>query len=134
MLLRFSLLLSALALTTPAHAQNDAPNFVADTVVGRSMEAPVNTRPVDQKFWWSDAWYNDGQLDVPVNHAVVEREIAYINPEKLGDVKQALFKAKVGKMSVTNAVGCGEQQGFEESYRGITFEVNLLKKIEINLK
>ena len=31
-------------------------------------------------------------------------------------------------MSVTNALGCGEQHGYEESYRGIKFEVNLLKK------
>ena len=59
--------------------------------------------------------------------------IAYIQPHKLNDVKQSLFKAKVGKMSVTNAVGCGNQQGFEESYRGIKFEVNLLKKVRLEI-
>jgi nitrogen regulatory protein P-II 1 len=59
--------------------------------------------------------------------------IAYIQPHKLKDVKQSLFDAKVGKMSVTNAVGCGEQQGFEESYRGIKFEVNLLKKVRLEI-
>ena len=58
---------------------------------------------------------------------------AYIQPHKLQDVKDALFKADVGKMSVTNALGCGAQQGFEESYRGVKFEVNLLKKVRIEV-
>jgi nitrogen regulatory protein P-II 1 len=59
--------------------------------------------------------------------------IAYIQPHKLQDVKKALYKAQVFKMSVTNALGCGEQQGYEESYRGIKFEVNLLKKVRIEI-
>ena len=59
--------------------------------------------------------------------------IAYIQPHKLQDVKKALYDAKVSKMSVTNALGCGEQQGFEESYRGIKFEVNLLKKVRLEV-
>ena len=59
--------------------------------------------------------------------------IAYIQPHKLKDVKQALYKAQVYKMSVTNAMGCGEQQGYEESYRGIKFEVNLLKKVRLEI-
>jgi len=36
-------------------------------------------------------------------------------------------------MSVTNAMGCGEQHGYEESYRGIKFEVNLLKKVRLEI-
>ena len=59
--------------------------------------------------------------------------IAYIQPHKLQDVKQALYKAEVHKMSVTNALGCGEQHGYEESYRGIKFEVNLLKKVRLEI-
>ena len=59
--------------------------------------------------------------------------IAYIQPYKLKDVKQALYKAQVYKVSVTNALGCGEQQGYEESYRGIKFEVNLLKKVRLEI-
>ena len=59
--------------------------------------------------------------------------IAYIQPHKLNDVKQALFKADVHKISVTNALGCGEQKGYQESYRGITFEVNLLKKVRLEI-
>jgi len=59
--------------------------------------------------------------------------IAYIQPHKLQDVKKALYKAEVYKMSVTNALGCGEQRGYEESYRGIRFEVNLLKKVRVEI-
>lgn len=59
--------------------------------------------------------------------------IAFIQPHKLQDVKKALYKAEVHKMSVTNALGCGEQQGYEESYRGIKFEVNLLKKVRLEI-
>lgn len=59
--------------------------------------------------------------------------VAYIQPHKLQDVKMALYKAEVHKMSVTNALGCGEQRGYEESYRGIKFEVNLLKKVRIEI-
>jgi nitrogen regulatory protein P-II 1 len=59
--------------------------------------------------------------------------IAYIQPHKLEDVKKALAEAEVGKMSVTNSLGCGAQMGYEESYRGIKFEVNLMKKIRLEI-
>lgn len=59
--------------------------------------------------------------------------IAYIQPHKLEDVKQALAQADVGKMSVTNSLGCGAQKGYHESYRGVEFDVNLLKKIRLEI-
>jgi nitrogen regulatory protein P-II 1 len=59
--------------------------------------------------------------------------VAYIQPHKLQDVKQSLYKNDVFKMSVTNALGCGEQKGYHESYRGVEFEVNLLKKVRLEI-
>jgi nitrogen regulatory protein P-II 2 len=59
--------------------------------------------------------------------------IAYIQPEKLNDVKQSLYLAEVFKMSVTNAMGCGQQKGYTETYRGVDVEVNLLKKLRIEI-
>ncbi len=59
--------------------------------------------------------------------------IAYIQPEKLNDVKEALRAAEVHKMSVTNALGCGQQRGYHESYRGVDIEVNLLKKVRLEI-
>jgi len=57
--------------------------------------------------------------------------IAYIQPEKLGDVKAALCEAQVYKMSVSNALGCGQQMGYTETYRGVKEEINLLKKTRL---
>lgn len=59
--------------------------------------------------------------------------IAMIQPEKLPDVKKALFDAEVHKMTVTNVVGAGQQKGFTESYRGAIEEVNLLKKVRLEI-
>lgn len=59
--------------------------------------------------------------------------IAYIQPEKLNAVKQALYDAQIFKMSVTNALGCGQQKGYHESYRGADVEVNLLKKVRMEI-
>ncbi len=59
--------------------------------------------------------------------------IAYIQPHKLDDVKKGLAQADVGKMSVTNSLGCGAQQGYHESYRGVEFDVNLLKKVRLEI-
>ena len=59
--------------------------------------------------------------------------IAYIQPEKLNAVKQSLYEAEIYKMSVTNALGCGQQKGYHESYRGADIEVNLLKKVRMEI-
>ena len=59
--------------------------------------------------------------------------IAYIQPEALTPVKQSLFEAGVHKMSITNALGCGQQKGYHETYRGADVEVNLLKKLRMEI-
>lgn len=59
--------------------------------------------------------------------------IAYIRPERLTAVKQALYAKQVYSMSVTNILGSGRQKGFTETYRGVVMEVNLLKKIRLEV-
>ncbi len=59
--------------------------------------------------------------------------IAYIQPHRLNEVKQALYRAEVFKISVSNALGCGQQEGYHESYRGIDIEVSLLKKVRLEI-
>jgi nitrogen regulatory protein P-II 1 len=59
--------------------------------------------------------------------------IAVIQPEKLTDVKRALFEAEVHKMTALNVIGCGQQMGYKETYRGAPTEVNLLKKVELQI-
>jgi len=60
--------------------------------------------------------------------------IAYIQPDKLNSVKDALFKAEVFKVSVVpNAMGCGQQKGYTESYRGHITEINLRMKTRLEI-
>lgn len=59
--------------------------------------------------------------------------VAYIQPEKFSEVKKELYAQDIFKMSVMNAVGCGQQKGFQELYRGFENEVNLLDKIRIEI-
>ena len=59
--------------------------------------------------------------------------VAMIQPHKLPDVKKALFGAEIHKMTVTNVLGCGQQKGFNETYRGVVHEVNLLKKVRFEI-
>ena len=59
--------------------------------------------------------------------------IAYLRPESLTPVKQALFAKGIYSMSVTNILGAGRQKGFTETYRGVVMEVNLLKKVRLEV-
>ena len=59
--------------------------------------------------------------------------IAMIQPHKLPDVKQELYKNEIFKMTVTNVLGAGQQKGFTETYRGVLTEVNLLKKVRLEI-
>lgn len=59
--------------------------------------------------------------------------IAYIQPERLTSVKQSLYDQEIYKLSVTNALGCGQQKGYHETYRGVDIEVNLLKKLRLEI-
>ena len=59
--------------------------------------------------------------------------VALIQPHKLEDVKKKLFDAEVGKMTVSTALGAGQQKGYTESYRGVITEINLLKKTRLEI-
>jgi len=59
--------------------------------------------------------------------------IAMIQPHKLPDVKRALFDADVFKMTISDVLGCGQQKGYTETYRGVISEVNLIKKVRLEI-
>jgi nitrogen regulatory protein P-II 2 len=59
--------------------------------------------------------------------------IAMVQPHKLPDVKQELYKKDIYKMTVTNVLGAGQQKGYTETYRGVLTEVNLLKKVRLEI-
>lgn len=58
---------------------------------------------------------------------------AYIQPQRLDHVKRALVEKGIRKMSVTNSLGCGQQGGYLESYRGAEVDINLLKKVRLDI-
>ena len=60
--------------------------------------------------------------------------VAYIQPEKLSDVKQALAAMDIKKISViTNALGAGLQKGYVEEYRGVQVQVSLRMKVRLEV-
>jgi nitrogen regulatory protein P-II 1 len=59
--------------------------------------------------------------------------IAYIQADKVEDVKQALYEKRVTKMSVMPAQGCGQQMGYSETYRGVVSEIKLLRKVRFEI-
>lgn len=59
--------------------------------------------------------------------------VAIIQPDRLDAVKEALFNAKVHKMTISRVKGCGQQMGYTESYRGKIHSVNLLDKIRLEI-
>ncbi|MGB1109845.1 MAG: dienelactone hydrolase family protein [Gammaproteobacteria bacterium] len=68
--------------------------IASDTIVGRPLEAPVNTRPLAEKFWWDEAWFENGVLPVPVNHEVEEKAVSYTNPADGTEVPAILYRPK----------------------------------------
>jgi len=59
--------------------------------------------------------------------------VAMIKPHQFPATKKALFDADIKKMTITNVLGCGQQGGFAENYRGVVHEVNLVKKVRIEI-
>ena len=82
--------------TTMAAAQNITPKSAtaSDNAVGRALEAPINTLPAQEKFWWDDDWYDDGKLQVPQNFDVVTRSVSYKSSADDTDVPALLMRPK----------------------------------------
>lgn len=59
--------------------------------------------------------------------------IAIIQPYKLEEVKQELYKAEVNLITVNEVLGHGRQKGVTEVYRGVKETGNLLKKIRLEI-
>lgn len=58
---------------------------------------------------------------------------AVIQPEALESVKEALFDADIHKMTVSRVRGCGQQKGYQESYRGKIYKVSLIEKVKLEI-
>jgi len=58
---------------------------------------------------------------------------AIIKPFKLDEVKEALTKAGVQGMTLTEVKGFGRQKGHTELYRGAEYSVDFLPKVKIEI-
>ena len=59
--------------------------------------------------------------------------IAIIQPYKLEEVKEELYKADVNLITVSEVLGHGRQKGVTEVYRGNKEAGNLLRKIRLEI-
>jgi len=59
--------------------------------------------------------------------------IAIIQPYKLEEVKEELYKAEVNLLTASEVLGHGRQKGVTEVYRGAKETGNLLRKIRLEI-
>jgi nitrogen regulatory protein P-II 1 len=59
--------------------------------------------------------------------------IAIIQPSKLDDVRDELYKADVNLMTISEVLGHGRQKGVTEFYRGAKEMGNLLHKVRLEI-
>ena len=59
--------------------------------------------------------------------------IAIIQPDRLEEVKEELYKQEVNLITVSEVLGHGRQKGITEIYRGAKETGNLLRKIRLEI-
>jgi len=59
--------------------------------------------------------------------------IAIIQPDRLDEVREELYRAQVNLMTVSEVLGHGRQKGVTEVYRGIREMGNMLRKIRLEI-
>ena len=63
----------------------------------------------------------------------MKRIVAIVRPEKLEPLKETLFAANVSGMTITQVMGCGNQHGWSEYYRGTEVLLNMIPKVKFEL-
>ena len=59
--------------------------------------------------------------------------VAVVQPSRLEAVKTELSKVEVFRLTVSDAQGLGRQKGHTEVYRGHEYEVNLIRKVKLEI-
>lgn len=63
----------------------------------------------------------------------MKRIVAIVRPEKMEPLKEALFSANVSGMTIAQVMGCGNQHGWSEYYRGSEVLLNMVPKVRFEL-
>lgn len=58
---------------------------------------------------------------------------AIIRSDRLDRIKEALNKHRIQGLTITQVMGCGNQKGSKEVFRGTEIHVNLTPKVKIEL-
>src|SRR5215469_14221314 len=58
---------------------------------------------------------------------------AIIRPDKLQDVQDALDALGASGVTVTEVLGCGQQRGYTETYRGARVNISLQRKVKVEV-
>lgn len=59
--------------------------------------------------------------------------IAYIQANKMHEVKQMLYSKNINRFSVVDAFGHSDEDSIMEKYRGLEMEVDLKKKVRFEI-
>ena len=59
--------------------------------------------------------------------------VAIIQPHKVEEVKAELTKNEIYRLTVSDVQGYGQQKGKTEVFRGHEYQVNLLRKVRIEI-
>lgn len=63
----------------------------------------------------------------------MKRIVAIVRTEKLEPLKEALFNADIAGMTISQVMGCGNQHGWSEYYRGAEVLLNMVPKVKFEL-
>lgn len=63
----------------------------------------------------------------------MKRIIAIVRPEKMEQLKEALFAEDVSGMTISQCNGCGNQHGWKEYYRGNEIILNMVPKVKFEI-
>ena len=63
----------------------------------------------------------------------MKRISAIVRPEKLEPLKEALCAASISGMTITQVMGCGNQHGWSEYFRGTEVLLNMIPKVKFEL-
>lgn len=69
----------------------------------------------------------------PSKKAKMSKVVIITNQNKFENLKVAMDELGVTGMTVTNVLGCGQQKGRPEYYRGVAVNMNLLPKVKVEL-
>lgn len=63
----------------------------------------------------------------------MKRITAIVRPEKMEKLKEALFAAGIGGMTISQVQGCGKQHGWKEYFRGTEVLLNMVPKVKFEI-